>query len=152
MRMRTLELGVGVFLLAGMLALALLAVKISGLSPSASNERYTVYALFENIGGLTERSKVAMSGVTIGEVSRITIDANELKALVEMKIDTRVDYLSYDSSAAILTAGLLGEKYIGISVGADEDMLGEGDYIEDTQSALVLEELIGKFLFDKASE
>lgn len=152
MRMRTLELGVGVFMLAGIVALAVLAIKVSGLNPSASNERYTVYALFENIGGLTERSKVSMSGVTIGEVSRISIDANELRALVEMKIDSRVDYLSSDSSASILTAGLLGEKYIGISVGADEETLGDGDYIEDTQSALVLEELIGKFLFDKASE
>lgn len=152
MRMRTLELGVGVFMLAGLLALALLAVKISGLGPAPENGRYTVYALFENIGGLTERSKVSMSGVAIGEVSRITIDPNELKALVEMKIDSNVDYLSYDSSASILTAGLLGEKYIGISVGADVEMLGDGDYIEDTQSALVLEELIGKFLFDKASE
>ena len=93
-----------------------------------------------------------MSGVVIGQVAAITIDEDALKARVEMTIDSSVDYLSYDSSAAILTAGLLGEKYIGITVGADDEMLVEGDYIDDTQSALVLEELIGKFLFNKVNE
>lgn len=152
MRMRTLELGVGAFMLAGLIALVVLVVNISGLSVSTSKDSYTVYALFENVGGLTARSKVSMSGVVIGQVAAITIDEDALKARVEMTIDSGVDYLSYDSSAAILTAGLLGEKYIGITVGADEEMLAEGDYIDDTQSALVLEELIGKFLFNKVNE
>ncbi len=152
MRMRTLELGVGAFMLAGVIALVVLVVNVSGLSLSAPKESYTVYALFENAGGLTERSKVSMSGVLIGQVASITIDKEALKARVEMKINKGVDYLTYDSSAAILTAGLLGEKYIGISVGADEEMLADGDYIDDTQSALVLEELIGKFLFNKVNE
>ncbi len=152
MRMRTLELGVGAFMLAGVIALVVLVVNVSGLSLSAPKESYTVYALFENAGELTERSKVSMSGVLIGQVASITIDKEALKARVEMKINKGVDYLTYDSSAAILTAGLLGEKYIGISVGADEEMLADGDYIDDTQSALVLEELIGKFLFNKVNE
>ncbi|MEH6651488.1 MAG: outer membrane lipid asymmetry maintenance protein MlaD [Motiliproteus sp.] len=152
MRMRTLELGVGTFMLAGMIALVVLVVNISGLSVSTSKESYTVYALFENVGGLTARSKVSMSGVVIGQVAAITIDEDALKARVEMTIESDVDYLSYDSSASILTAGLLGEKYIGITVGADEETLADGDYIDDTQSALVLEELIGKFLFNKVNE
>ncbi len=152
MRMRTLELGVGTFMVAGLVALGVLIVNVSGLSLSDSKQSYTLYALFENAGGLTERSRVSMSGVTIGEVVSITIDKKLLKAQVEMKINRDVDYLSYDTSAAILTAGLLGEKYIGVTVGADEELLGEGDTIVDTQSSLVLEELIGKFLFNKVSE
>lgn len=152
MRIRTLELGVGAFMLAGLLALMVLVVNISGLSLSAPQQSYTLYALFENAGGLTVRSKVAMSGVTIGQVTAIDIDQEALMARVEMKINSDVDYLSYDSSAAILTAGLLGEKYIGITVGGDEEMLTEGDYIDDTQSSLVLEELIGKFLFNSVNE
>ncbi|MEH6470867.1 MAG: outer membrane lipid asymmetry maintenance protein MlaD [Halopseudomonas sp.] len=152
MRMRTLELSVGGFMLAGLIALGVLVVNISGLSLSGPKESYTLYALFENAGGLTERSKVSMSGVVIGQVSAITIDTDALKAKVEMKINNDVDYLSYDTSAAILTAGLLGEKYIGVTVGADEEMLADGDMIDDTQSSLVLEELIGKFLFNKVSE
>lgn len=152
MRMRTLELGVGTFMLTAIVALVVLVVNVSGLSLSAPKESYTVYALFENAGGLTERSKVSMSGVYIGQVASITIDEDALKARVEMKINKDVDYLTYDSSAAILTAGLLGEKYIGLTVGADDEMLADGDYIDDTQSSLVLEELIGKFLFNKVSE
>ncbi|MFT6915105.1 MAG: phospholipid/cholesterol/gamma-HCH transport system substrate-binding protein [Motiliproteus sp.] len=152
MRMRTLELGVGTFMLAGLVALAVLIVNISGLSLSGNQQRYTLYALFENAGGLTERSKVSMSGVVIGEVASITIDKKLLKARVEMKINKDANYLSYDTSAAILTAGLLGEKYIGVTVGADEELLRDGDTIGDTQSSLVLEELIGKFLFNKVTE
>jgi len=152
MRMRTLELGVGTFMLAGLVALGVLIVNISGLNPAGSKQSYTLYALFENAGGLTQRSMVSMSGVAIGEVVSITIDEQLLKARVEMKISKDVDYLSYDTSAAILTAGLLGEKYIGVTVGADTEMLADGDTIIDTQSSLVLEELIGKFLFNKVNE
>ena len=152
MRMRTMELGVGAFILAGFLALVILILNVSGLSLASSSEGYKIYARFENIGGLTVRSKVTISGVTIGKVTSITIDEDALKALVEMEIQPQYDYLTLDSSASILTAGLLGEKYIGITVGADEEMMTEGDEIEDTQSALVLEELIGKFLFNKVNE
>lgn len=152
MRIRGLELGVGVFMLAGFIALVVLALNVSGLNLSESKSSYKVYALFENIGGLTARSKVTMSGVHIGQVTDITLDKDQLMARVEMEIHNNVDYLTVDSSAAILTAGLLGEKYIGITTGADDEMLLDGDYIEDTQSALVLEDLIGKFLFSKATE
>lgn len=152
MRMRILEISVGAFIVAGALALIGLALNVSGLNVSNSDQTYTVYARFENIGGLTPRAKVTMSGVAIGEVSEIVLDKDELMARVEMNIYGDVDFLSIDSSASILTAGLLGEQYIGISVGAEDDSLKDGDYIEDTQSALVLEELIGKFLFNEVSE
>lgn len=152
MRMRILEISVGAFIVAGALALIGLALNVSGLNVSNSDQTYTVYARFENIGGLTPRAKVTMSGVAIGEVSDIILDKDELMARVEMNIYGDVDFLSIDSSASILTAGLLGEQYIGISIGAEDDSLKDGDYIEDTQSALVLEELIGKFLFNEVSE
>ena len=152
MRMQILEISVGAFIVAGALALIGLALNVSGLNVSNSDQTYTVYARFENIGGLTPRAKVTMSGVAIGEVSDIILDKDELMARVEMNIYGDVDFLSIDSSASILTAGLLGEQYIGISIGAEDDSLKDGDYIEDTQSALVLEELIGKFLFNEVSE
>ncbi len=152
MRLRMVELGVGAFIFAGMVALAILVVNVSGLNMKAAEDGYKIYAHFENIGGLTARSKVTISGVTIGQVTNITIDPEKINARVEMEILPEYDYLSIDSSASILTAGLLGEKYIGITVGGDPDVLVDGDQIEDTQSALVLEELIGKFLFNKVNE
>lgn len=152
MQMRTLEIGVGALILAGLISLVTLAINVSGLSLTDRAGGYTIYARFENIGGLTERAKVSLSGVQIGEVSAIRIDSRMLMADVEMRIFSEVDYLSIDSSAQILTAGLLGEKYIGITPGFEEETLKEGSRIEDTQSALVLEELIGKFLFNKVSE
>ncbi len=152
MRMRNVEIGVGAFMLAGILALVVLALNVSGLNLSQQTGGYKVYARFDNIGGLTPRAKVAMSGVQIGEVTAIRIDPKMLMAEVELQIFSDVDYLSTDSAASILTAGLLGEQYIGIVPGAEDDVLAEGDYIQDTQSALVLEELIGKFLFNKVSE
>ncbi|GAB0152806.1 MULTISPECIES: outer membrane lipid asymmetry maintenance protein MlaD [Marinobacterium] len=152
MRMRTVEIGVGAFMLAGIAALLVLALNVSGLNLSEQGKGYKVYARFENIGGLTPRAKVSMSGVQIGKVTAIRIDTRMLMAEVEMEIFNEVDYLTTDSSASILTAGLLGEQYIGVVPGADVEVLGDGDYIEDTQSALVLEELIGKFLFNKVGE
>lgn len=152
MRMRIMEISVGAFILAGILALVGLALNVSGLTMSSNNDTYTVYARFENIGGLTPRSKVTMSGVLIGHVTNIDLDKEQLVARVEMEIFGDVDFLSIDSSASILTAGLLGEKYIGVSVGAEEEYMQEGDYFEDTQSALVLEDLVGKFLFNEVSE
>ena len=152
MRVRGLELAVGAFMLAAALALLVLALKVSGLTLSDNGRSYKIYALFENIGGLTARSKVTMAGVRIGQVTSIVLDEDQLMARVEMEINGDVDYLSLDSSAAILTAGLLGEKYIGLTTGADDEMLADGDFIEDTQSALVLEDLIGKFLFNQATE
>ncbi|KEA63255.1 putative ABC transporter, periplasmic component YrbD [Marinobacterium lacunae] len=152
MRMRTMEIGVGFLMLAGAVALVVLALNISGLSLANQGGGYRVYARFENIGGLTARAKVAMSGVQIGEVTAIRLDPKFLVAEVEMRIRDDVDYLSTDSSAQILTAGLLGEQYIGITPGAEDENLKDGDRIQDTQSALVLEDLVGKFLFNKVSE
>ena len=152
MRFRALEISVGALILAGMLAMVALAINVSGLNLSQKSGGYSVYARFDNIGGLTERAKVSMSGVQIGQVTAIRIDRKRLMAEVEMQIFDDVDYLSIDSSAQILTAGLLGEKYIGITPGFEDDLLENGMTIEDTQSALVLEEIVGKFLFNKVSE
>ncbi len=152
MRTRVVEITVGGFMLAGILALIVLALNVSGLKMSDSGSSYRVLARFENIGGLAPRAKVTLSGVQIGQVSSITIDERMLMALVELNIDGSVGYLSRDSSAQILTAGLLGEQYIGIVPGADDELLKDGDTLEDTQSALVLENLVSKFLFSKVSE
>lgn len=152
MRMRWIEIMVGFFMVLGALALIGLALNVSGLKLSDAKNTYTIYAYFENIGGLTPRAKVTLSGVQIGEVGNIEIDQERLVARVALHIQGDVDYLSADSSAQILTSGLLGEQYIGIGVGFEEDRLKEGDTIADTQSAMVLEELIGKFLFNKVSE
>lgn len=151
MRMRWIEIMVGFFMVLGIFALLGLALNVSGLKLSAQQGDYTIHARFENIGGLTSRAKVTLSGVQIGEVKSIKIDTKRLVALVTMDIYADIDYLSIDSSAKILTAGLLGEQYIGISVGFEEESLKDGDYIDDTQSALVLEDLIGKFLFNKVN-
>ncbi|MEX0943132.1 MAG: outer membrane lipid asymmetry maintenance protein MlaD [Pseudomonadales bacterium] len=146
MQMRTIEIVVGAFMLAGIISLAILAVRVSGFNVGTSTGTYAVYAKFENIGGLVVRSKVTIAGVTVGQVSEIKLDNETFMAVVKMDIDGSVTDLSTDSTAAILTEGLLGGKYIGISIGADERILGDGDQIYDTQSAVVLEELIGQFL------
>ena len=152
MQNRTLEIGVGLFLLAGILALLLLALRVSGLSASPSSDTYKVYPYFDNIAGLTVRAKVTMAGVTIGKVTAIDLDRDSYTGRVTLQLDKSVDNLPTDSTASILTAGLLGEKYIGISVGGEEDVLKDGSTIHDTQSALVLEDLIGKFLLNSVGK
>lgn len=139
-------------MVAGFAALIFLALKVSGLTLEAAEESYEVSARFENIGGLTVRAKVTMAGVVIGRVSNIYLDKEDFVGVVEMEIYNQFDNLSIDSTASILTAGVLGEKYIGIVVGAEDENLADGDEIEDTQSALVLEDLISKFLFNKTQE
>jgi len=148
MQNRTLEIGVGLFLLAGILALILLALRVSGLSASPSSDTYKLYANFDNIAGLTVRAKVTMAGVTIGKVTAIDLDRETYTGRVTLQLDKSVDNLPSDSTASILTAGLLGEKYVGISVGGEDTVLKDGGTIHDTQSALVLEDLIGKFLLN----
>ena len=152
MKGKSIEVGVGLFMLAGLLALVVLAFNVSGLRLSDSHDTYRIYAVFENIGGLTVRSKVTIAGVMIGRVSAIDLDRDTFSGVVEMVVDAQYDNLSTDTTAAILTAGLLGEKYIGLVTGADEAYLRDGSMIEDTQSSLVLEELIGQFLFNKVNE
>jgi len=152
MQNRTLEIGVGMFLLAGILALILLALRVSGLSTSAANDTYKLYANFDNIAGLTVRAKVTMAGVTVGKVTAIDLDRDTFTGRVTMQIDKKVNNLPTDSTASILTAGLLGEKYIGLSVGGEDTLLKDGGTIHDTQSSLVLEDLIGKFLLNTVSK
>ncbi len=153
MQNRTLEIGVGLFLLAGILALLLL-LRCGSVDcpPSPSTETYKLYAYFDNIAGLTVRAKVTMAGVTIGKVTAIDLDRDSFTGRVTMQLEKRVDNLPADSTASILTAGLLGEKYIGISVGGEEALLKDGGTIHDTQSSLVLEDLIGKFLLNTVSK
>jgi len=148
MKTRALELSVGLFVLFGFLAFVLLALRVSGLSFESNNETYRIYAYFDNVAGLTSRAKVSMAGVNIGKVVKVELDPERYEGKVTMEIDKRIDNLPKDSTALILTAGLLGEKYVGISVGGEEEVIKEGDIISDTQSALVLEELIGKFLMN----
>ncbi len=152
MQNRTMEIGVGLFLLAGILALLLLALRVSGLSPTASTDTYKLYAYFDNIAGLTVRAKVTMAGVTIGKVTAVDLDRDNYTARVTLQLEKRVDNLPTDSTASILTAGLLGEKYIGMSVGGEDTVLKDGGTIHDTQSSLVLEDLIGKFLMNTVSK
>ena len=152
MQSRSLEIGVGLFLLAGLLALLLLALRVSGLSAGSAGDTYKLYANFDNIAGLTVRAKVTMAGVTIGKVTAIDLDRDSYTGRVTMELEKRVDNLPLDSTASILTAGLLGEKYIGISVGGEEELLKDGSTIHDTQSALVLEDLIGKFLMNTVTK
>jgi len=152
MKTRTLELAVGAFLIAGFLAFAFLAIKVSGLSFAAPEGSYLVNARFENVSGLTVRAKVTIGGVLVGRVTGIRLDPETHAAMVEMAIDGSVKGLTTDTTAAILTSGLLGEKYIGLEPGAEDTELQPGDIIRDTQSALVLENLIGKFLSNQLNK
>ncbi|MNE61656.1 putative phospholipid ABC transporter-binding protein MlaD [compost metagenome] len=152
MQTRTLEIGVGLFLLAGLLAFLLLALRVSGLTIGNSGDTYKLYAYFDNVAGVTVRGKITLAGVTIGKVVAVDLDRDSYRGRVTMEISNKVDNLPEDSTASILTAGLLGEKYIGISVGGEEALLKDGGTINDTQSALVLEDLIGKFLLNSVKK
>ncbi len=143
---------VGLFVIFGIGALIFLAMQVSDLSYFNKNEGYPLIAKFENVGGLKERSPVTVAGVKIGRVSSISYDKNNYEAIVEMRISREYDTLPMDTSASIYTAGLLGEQYIGLEPGGADDFLAAGDQLDLTQSALVLEEIIGKFLFSKAEE
>ena len=139
---------VGLFMLLGVLAFIYLALQVSGLAFNKQAEGYRVEAYFDDIGGLTDRSKVTIAGVTVGQVESIEYDTKYYMAKVTMSIYPEVNNIPTDSSVAILTSGLIGEKYLGISIGAEEEVLKDGDQITDTQSALVLENLSGQFLMN----
>jgi phospholipid/cholesterol/gamma-HCH transport system substrate-binding protein len=149
MQIRTIEIVVGAFMLAGMLSLGILATRVSGYSIDSESDYYVVYASFDNVGGLDLRAKVSVAGVEVGQVVSIAYDKKRYEAKVKMIISTNVDNISTDSTASILTEGLLGGKYIGISIGAEDEYLIDEGEIADTQSAIVLEELIGQFLLDQ---
>lgn len=148
---------VGLFVLSSLTCLIILAFKVSGLTNVFNNDTYKVYGYFDNIGSLKLRAPIKIGGVLIGRVSDITIDKEKYVPKVEMEISSDYKMLSSESKASILTSGLIGEQYIGITPGFyDEDMgttyLDDGDFIKDTGSAIVLEELIGKFLYSTQSK
>lgn len=144
---RRFEIVVGAFILLGILALSFLAIQVSGLSfVHGTHDTYEISAKFNNVGGLKPRAKVSIAGVTVGQVTSIHLDPLTVRAVVDMAIDKDVDYLTTDSIAAIKTSGVLGDQYVSISVGGAPDVLKNGDQITDTQSALVLEDLIGKIM------
>jgi phospholipid/cholesterol/gamma-HCH transport system substrate-binding protein len=149
MRARTsaLELFVGLFMLAGMLALLVLALKVSGLSSYVGHEGYVVTADFDNVGSLKARAPVTVAGVRVGEVTNIQLDRTTFKALVTMQINPDENTLPTDTSASILTQGLLGSNYISLTPGFNDTFLKNGNEIENTHSALILEDLIGELVF-----
>lgn len=149
---KTIEILVGLFVALGIVALFFLAMQVSNLGTFTDREGFTIRARFDNSGSLKIRSPVSMAGVTIGRVSAIRFDKETYKSVVEMRIQPQYDTIPSDTTASILTAGLLGEQYIGLEPGGSDEFLGEGGEIELTQSAMVLEQLIGKFLFSKAEE
>ncbi|NNM51997.1 MAG: outer membrane lipid asymmetry maintenance protein MlaD [Pseudomonadales bacterium] len=151
MKNASMEVAVGSFIVAGMAALLFLAIKVSGISLDSNRPVYHLFAHFQNIAGLSVRARVTMAGVDIGRVTGISLDQKTLTAKVDMSIYQDMNQISTDSVASILTSGLLGEKYIGIVPGADSTNLKNGDEIKQTQSSLVLEDLISKFLFNKAT-
>ena len=149
---RKVEIMVGVFMLLGMLALAVLALRVSSINTWTTPDGYSVTARFENVGGLKPRSAVSAGGVVVGRVTDITYDTETYQAKVTMTLYNDFTTFPTDTSAAILTAGLLGEQYIGMEPGAEEEYLMNGSEIEITQSALVLEQVIGQFIFSQANK
>jgi phospholipid/cholesterol/gamma-HCH transport system substrate-binding protein len=151
-KQRTIEIAVGTFMAAGLVALFFLAMQVSNLSAGHSGDGYTIKARFHNIGSLKVRSPVSMGGVRIGRVEDIRFDQGTYEAVVTMRIESLYDRIPDDTFANIFTAGLLGEQYIGLDPGGSDVYLQAGNEIVHTQSALVLEQIVGQFLFSKAGE
>lgn len=143
---KTVETWVGLFVAAGLVALAILAFRIGNLTTAEVTDGYRLEARFENIGSLKVRSAVSLAGVRIGRVAEIQVDPESYQARVIMTIDGRYRNLPVDTGATVLTAGLLGEQYVGLEPGGAEEYLKDGDRIKVTQSAMVLEKLIGRVL------
>ena len=144
---RTTESIVGLFLLAAIAALIVLAFKVSGLTSFFKPEGYEVTATFDEIGQLKVRAPIKMGGVTIGEVTGIRLDPTTFRAVVNMRLDKKVNDIPSDSSASILTAGLLGDNYVAITPMYSSDFLKQGSEIQETHPAIILEKLIGQFMF-----
>lgn len=151
---RVLEIWVGLFAIAGLAALFVLAMQVSNLSTVGvgSGDSYYLTAGFENIGGLKTRSPVTVSGVRVGRVDSIDYDSGNYEAVVTMRIDKAYDKFPEDTSASIFTAGLLGEQYVALEPGGAMENLADGDRIQLTQSALVMEQIVGQFLYNAASK
>lgn len=151
MQNKSLDFWVGLFVLLGAAALLFLAMRVGNMSSISTNDSYMVTAKFDNIGGLKPRAAIKSAGVVVGRIGAITFDDKTFQASVSMQMDKNYQFPK-DSSAKILTSGLLGEQYIGIEAGGDVNVLVAGDKIKMTQSAIVLENLISQFLFSKAAE
>ena len=152
---KKIELMVGFFVALGIAAILMLAMKVANNGISGTGETYQLYAKFDNIGGLKVRSPIKVGGVVVGRVSDISLDDEDYTPIVTLDIKMQYNAFSEATSVAILTAGLLGEQYIGLQPGFVDDsldMLAPGDFIEDTKPALVLEELIGQFLFSQGND
>jgi phospholipid/cholesterol/gamma-HCH transport system substrate-binding protein len=150
--MRKIEITVGAFVLLALLAFVYLALNVSNLTGFSSDKGYNISANFDNIGGLRKRAKVTLSGVSVGRVTGVVYDKETLRAKVTMHINADVDYLPTDTQASIYTSGLLGEQYISLEPGAEDDVIKEGSQLDLTQSAVVLEELIGQFMTNMATK
>ena len=149
---RSVELGTGLFVLLGLSALFFLTTQTTGRNDFSSSDAYEVTARFDNVGSLKNRAPVAMSGVTIGRVTSVVFDPQGLEAVVTFMIDARFDQIPDDSDASILTSGLLGSQYIGLQPGGSEFYLEAGSEIQFTQSAIIIENLISKYLFSQSSD
>jgi phospholipid/cholesterol/gamma-HCH transport system substrate-binding protein len=150
MKRTTVDLWVGVFVTAGLAALLTLALKVGNATSVSAADGYMVHGQFENIGGLKPRAPVKSAGVVVGRIVSIAFDDQRFTAHVSMRIDKRYRFPK-DTSASILTSGLLGEQYVGLDAGGDTANLKDGDELKLTQSAVVLEKLIGQFLYGKAA-
>lgn len=151
MNRQLLDFWVGLFVAMGIVATVFLSLRVANLTTLQGGAVYHINAEFDNIGGLKVRAPVKSAGVNVGRVSGISYDGESHKAVVTMALDTAYQF-STDSSMSILTSGLLGEQYIGLQTGSDEEMLQEGDLVWLTSSAIVLETLIGQVLFNRAGE
>jgi phospholipid/cholesterol/gamma-HCH transport system substrate-binding protein len=151
MTKRGIETMVGLFVLLGFVAIGYLALKAANLAAMTVGETYMVTARFDNIGGLKPRAPVKSAGVTVGRVASISLDSKTFQGLVTIELEKRYEFPK-DTSAAILTAGLLGDQYVGLNPGGDDANLAQGDTIRMTQSAVVLENLISSFLYNKAAD
>ena len=149
---RSVELGTGLFVLLGLAAIFFLTTQTTGSSDFSTSEAFVVTARFENVGSLKDRAPVSMSGVTIGRVISVEFDPHGLNAVVTFMIDRRYDEIPDDTDASILTSGLLGSQYIGLQPGGSEFYLEDGSEILFTQSAIVIENLISKYLFNQDSD
>ncbi len=147
-----IEFGTGVFMLLGIGALLFLTTQTANIDSYGSGDGYEVTARFNHVGTLKVRAPVSISGVTVGRVKAIDFDSDRLEAVVTLKIDSEFKQIPDDSDASVLTAGLLGGQYIGIEPGGSETFLDDQSELEFTQSALILEELVGKYLFGGNSE
>tara|TARA_R110002073_G_scaffold225826_1_gene386688 strand:+ start:856 stop:1323 length:468 start_codon:yes stop_codon:yes gene_type:complete len=151
MQRATIDFWVGLFVILGIGALLILSLKVGNLNTYSTSKSYVLLGNFENIGGLKTRAPVKSAGVVVGRVTDIQFSLETYDAIVTMSMDNRYQFPK-DTFASVLTAGLLGEQYIGLAAGGDQVMLEDGDKIKKTNSAIVLEDMIGQFLFDKAAE